>query len=142
MTAFDFAWALLKSDDFYEAFRRQNPDNPTMQEAMSMQQDREFREAFQPNHPRMIPQSEYNPYDPSMVKVKGRGGGSLHPDGSFTPHDNPHSRSPSEIEQMLPPPFQESAPIPFRQQLLDAISQQIDTYGSQEDMRAFMRGNQ
>lgn len=86
--AFDIAWALLKQDDFYEAFEGQNPNYPTMQEAMSMQQDREFREAFQPNHPRMIPQSEYNPYDPSMVKVRGRGGGRLHRDGSFTPHDN------------------------------------------------------
>ena len=88
VSAFKIAWALLKSDDFYEAVEGQNPNYPTMQEAMSMQQDREFREAFQPNHPRIIPQSEYNPYDPSMVKVRGRGGGRLHRDGSFTPHDN------------------------------------------------------
>jgi|8_EtaG_2_1085327.scaffolds.fasta_scaffold10296_6 hypothetical protein len=164
--AFDIAWALLKQDDFHEAFANQNPNYPTMQEAMSMQQDREFRDAFQirPNKPRNIPESEYNPYDPAMIKrpggahyaphlrekpidteyinamtppkfdsskidstrnwlepvntgprlsrplseprhrvrVRGYGGSSL------------HLPSPSEIEQMLPPPFQESAPIPER----------------------------
>ena len=74
MTAFDIAWALLKSDDFYEAFEGQNPNNPTMQEALRMQQEREFTDAFEPSGPRVIPESEYNPYDPSMVKVRGHGG--------------------------------------------------------------------
>ena len=79
MSAFEYAWALLKSDDFYEEFRRQNPNNPTMQEALRMQQEREFTDAFEPSGPRVIPESEYNPYDPSMVKVRGHGGDSIQP---------------------------------------------------------------
>ena len=88
MTAFNIAWALLKSDDFYEAFEDHNEFMPSITRELQARKQKEFRDSFQPNHPRMIPQSEYNPYDPSMVKVRGRGGGRLHRDGSFTPHDN------------------------------------------------------
>ena len=79
MRAFDIAWALLKSDDFYEAFEGQNPNNPTMQEALRMQQEREYRDAFRPREPRKIPESEYNPYDPGIVWVRRRLRGQVGP---------------------------------------------------------------
>lgn len=48
MTAFDFAWALLKSDDFYEAFEDHNEFMPSIIRELQARKQKEFRDSFQP----------------------------------------------------------------------------------------------
>ena len=48
MTAFDIAWALLKSDDFYEAFEDHNEFMPSITRELEARKQKEFRDSFQP----------------------------------------------------------------------------------------------
>ena len=48
MTAFEYAWALLKSDDFYEAFEDHNEFMPSITRELQARKQKEFRDSFQP----------------------------------------------------------------------------------------------
>ena len=49
-----------------------------------MQQEKEFTDAFEPSGPRVIPESEYNPYDRSMRRILSHRGPS--PTSSHLPN--------------------------------------------------------
>ena len=48
VAAFDIAWALLKSDDFYEAFEDHNEFMPSITRELQARKQKEFRDSFQP----------------------------------------------------------------------------------------------